>query len=414
MSGAWGPLAAAALVLWALLAAALMVACRAAIVRAWRAPVFGRHVLVLESDDWGAGPLSQALALRMIADTLAKHRDDTGRHPLISLALVLAVPDGTAIAAGDGYRRIGLDTPMLAPVLSALRAGLEGKVFSFQLHGHEHFWPGTLAACTDPAAVGWLRQPPPAATERLPSHLQSRWVDASRLPSAPLPANQIGTAVGDEVAAYRRIVGESPAVVVPPTFVWTKEVERAWAAAGIEYVVTPGWRSTQRNAKGVPDSDEGPIMNGDRGPGGVTYLVRSDYFEPARGRDAAYALRALEKAAVEGHPCVLENHRDNFIFDADQCRRSLTELDALCAGALRQHPDLRFLSTVELGRILRDLDPQWIAVPWRQRLPFVWQRLRHSGRLWKLMQLTGLATLGGLLVRLLAVRSAAPSAAAGS
>jgi hypothetical protein len=62
-----------------------------------------------------------------------------------------------------------------------------------------------------------------------------------------------------------------------------------------------------------------------------------DYFEPARGRDAAHALRALGKAVAEGQPCILENHRDNFIVDADQARRSLAELDALCAGALGQH-----------------------------------------------------------------------------
>lgn len=402
MTWSWGLLAAGALLAWVLAAAIALFAGRVAIARAWRAPVMSRPVLVLESDDWGAGPLAQAQALRDVADTLGRHRDATGRHPVMSLALVLAVPDGPAIAAGGVYLRVELDAPMLAPVLAALRDGLRQRVFSAQLHGHEHFWPPALTASTDPAVTAWLHQPPPADTERLPSHLQSRWVDASRLPSTPLPADQIHTAVNDEVTAYRRILGELPRVVVPPTFVWTREVERAWAAAGVEFTVTPGCRSTLRNAQGLPDGDEGPIVNGDR-TDGLTYLVRTDYFEPARGRDAAHALRALARDTALGHPCILENHRDNFIFDAGQCRRSLAELDALCAGALRQHPGLRFLSTAELGRILRDRDPQWIVVPWRQRLPFVWQRLRHSGRLWKLMRLTGLAALGGELVRLLGV-----------
>lgn len=413
MTWSWGLLATAALLAWVLAVAVALFASRVAIARAWRGPVLGRPVLVLESDDWGAGPQTQAQALRDIADTLSRHRDATGRHPMISLALVLAVPDGPAIAAHGTYRRVELDAPMLAPVLAALRDGLRRQVFSAQLHGHEHFWPGTLTASTDPVVAAWLRRPPPADTERLPSHLQSRWVDASRLPSQPLPADQIRTAVNEEVAAYRRILGESPLVVVPPTFVWTREVERAWAAAGVEFIVTPGWRSTQRNAQGLPDGDEGPIVNGDRAAG-LTYLVRTDYFEPARGRDAAHALRALARDTGLGHPCILENHRDNFVFDGHQCRRSLAELDALCAGALRQHPGLRFLSTAELGRILRDRDPQWIIVPWRQRLPFVWQRLRHSGRPWKLMRLTGLATLGGALVRLLGIRPAAPAATASS
>ncbi|MGL6112949.1 MAG: hypothetical protein ACRC2B_22880, partial [Rubrivivax sp.] len=71
------------------------------------------------------------------------------------------------------------------------------------------------------------------------------------------------------------------------------------------------------------------------------------------------------------------------------------------AGAVRQHRGLRFLNTVELGRILRDLDPQWIVHSWRERLPFFWQRLRHSGRPWKLMRLMGLAALGAVIVSLL-------------
>lgn len=374
----------------------------------WRSLVFRLPILVLESDDWGAGPVSQAQALQQIAALLARHRDGAGRHPVMSLALVLAVPDGSAIAASGAYRRVELDAPTLAPVLAALKDGLARHVFSLQLHCHEHFWPPALAASTDPAVAGWLWQAPPAATEQLPSHLQSRWVDASRLPSASLPFAEVRSAAEAEVAAYRRIVGEPPAVVVPPTFVWTRDVERAWAAAGVEFVVTPGWRSTQRNAKGLPDGDEGPIVNGDRADG-LTYLVRTDYFEPARGRDATYALHALTKAVAEGQPCVLENHRDNFIAGAEQCRRSLDELDALCAGALRQHPGLRFLSTVELGRILRSGDPQWIVHSWRERLPFFWQRLRHSGRLWKLMRLTGLAALGTVLVATLGRQAAAPT-----
>jgi hypothetical protein len=225
----------------------------------------------------------------------------------------------------------------------------------------------------------------------------------------PLLPAAVQTAVDEEVEAYRRIIGEPPAVVVPPTFVWTREVERAWAAAGVEFIVTPGWRSTRRNAAGLPDGDEGPIVNGDCADC-LTYLVRTDYFEPARGRDAVHALRALDRSVAQGQPCILENHRDNFLFDAEQCRRSLAELDALCAGSLREHPNVRFLSTVELGRILRDRDPQWIATGWRQRLSFVWQRLRHTGRLWKLMRLTGLAALGTLLVRVLGMPPAAQAA----
>jgi hypothetical protein len=193
-----------------------------------------------------------------------------------------------------------------------------------------------------------------------------------------------------------------PKVVVPPTFVWTREVERAWAAHGIDCVVTPGWRYTKRDGHGLPAGDEGPLLNGD-GAGGITYLVRTDYFEPARGRDASYALRALDRAAAEGRPALLENHRDNFIGDPSTCQSSLRELDRLYREALVRHPDLRFLSTWELGRILQARDPEWLITVLPERLGFCWARLRHSGRLWKWMSLTGLAPVCGWIAGLCGV-----------
>lgn len=369
--------------------------------RTWREPVLRYPVLVIDSDDWGAGPLSQALALREIAETLALHQDCRGRPPVLSLALVLAVPDGSAIRQEGAYRRVALDATLFAPILAELRDGWARGVFALQLHCLEHFWPPTLVACEDPVVAQWLRRDPPAETEQLPPHLQSRWVDASVLPSLPLDAAVTDAAVAEEVRTFERIFGHRPAAVVPPTFVWTAAIERAWAGHGVEFLATPGWRFVCRDQRGRPSGDEGPFANGDRN-GALTYLVRTDYFEPLRGRDAGYALRALGAATSEGRACVLENHRDNFIGDKAGLKASLRELDTLCSGALQENPDLRFMSTEEFGRIVRDLDPEWVQRAWLERLPYVWQRLRHSGRLWKLMRVTGFAGLGHLIVRLLA------------
>ena len=46
--------------------------------------------------------------------------------------------------------------------------------------------------------------------------------------------------------------------------------------------------------------------------------------------------------------------------------------------------------------MLRTRDPQWLVLGTPERLPFIWQRLRHAGRLWKLMVLTGLAAIGAM------------------
>lgn len=385
---------------WLAANALLLFRYRSELRRLWLEPVFRYPILVIESDDWGAGPLSQATALHDIANVLAKHRDATGRAPVFNLALVLAIPDGPAVRRSGCYQRICLDAPMFGPVLVALREGQGRGVFALQLHGMEHYWPAALMASIDVQVRDWLGQVPPAATEQLPSPLQSRWVDASQLPSRPHSNEAICAAVAEEVSTYARIFGTPPKVVVPPTFVWTRSVELAWADQGLECVVTPGWRYIRRNRQGQPDGDEGPILNGDQA-GTVTYLSRIDYFEPSRGRDAAYALKALQRATAEGRPCLLENHRDNFIGSAAQRERSLIELDKVYCNALAQHLDVRFLSSWDLGRILRDRDPRWLYLGFRGRLSHLFARLRGTGRLWKLLALSG--STGVALVVLLAI-----------
>ena len=397
------PVLFAVAMVWLVGVASLAVAYRGELHRLWREPVFRRPVLVLESDDWGAGPLSQAAALDDIAQVLARHRDAAGRPAVMNLAVVLAVPDGPAMAAhGQAYRRIDLDQAAQAPNLAALRRGESAGVFALQLHGLEHYWPPSVMASVSPAVQDWLRGGACEATEQLPAALQSRWVDARALPSRPLDRAAVEQAVAEEVAVYTRVLGQPPRLVVPPTFVWTPAVEDAWLRHGLQGVVTPGRRYTARDAAGDSVADGVRFANGDR-RGGLVYLVRSDYFEPLKGRDAAHALRALERALEEGRACLLENHRINFCRDPRACQDSLVELDKLIGGALRLQPRLQFLSTLELRTVLAesDSDTDWLVRPWRQRLPFFWRRLQGTGRLWKLLRWSGAAFFGGRLVRLL-------------
>src|SRR3569623_1085454 len=84
----------------------------------------------------------------------------------------------------------------------AMQAGIEAGVLAPQLHGQCHYWPPALlaAARKETAVSDWLAAPEPAATEALPSALQSRWVDASDLPSRALPTVAIEQAVAVETA----------------------------------------------------------------------------------------------------------------------------------------------------------------------------------------------------------------------
>lgn len=386
----------AALALWCALVACLLLACRRPLLALWREPVLRHPVLVFESDDWGAGPSQQAWALRRLAQVLCRHRDGEGRPAVMTLALVLGRADPDSLAGS--YRRRELDHPEHAEVLAAIREGVALGCFAPQLHGHEHYWPAALltAAAGDQSLRAWLAEPQ-APTEHLPSPLQSRWTDASRLPSVPLEEGAIRSAVAEEVRAYARILGCLPRVVVPPTFVWDARVELAWASQGIGTVVTPGQRYSARDAQGLPAGCWGETRNGGTGAGGVRYVVREDYFEPAFGHRADRVLEALARCTAQGRPTLMETHRLNFIGAQAQTEAHLRELDRSLGEALRRHPGLRFLATEALAEALVRRDPAWCHTRLRPRLAAWVARLRGQRRFWRLARLLGLAPLLRLL-----------------
>ncbi len=404
---------------WLALAAGLLFAWRRSLLALWREPAFKMPILIVESDDWGAGPPAQAFALDAIRACLERHHDATGRPAVMTLALILATPrPGMA-----GFASL-MDSSQQA-TLAAIRSGKERGVFALQLHGMLHFWPHALrAAALDQAEVrAWLAAP--ELTEHLPSHLQSRWIDASTLPSRPHTPEEIQAAVNDEVEAFNQLFGDfvgaglpaiysdgwaasfspTPLVVVPPTFVWTREVEAAWAASGVRVVITPGRRWTARDAQGRPASADCNMHNGERGEGGVIYLVRDEYFEPLLGHRPEQALEALAMKTRLGRPCLLETHRSNFLAETGgDLSSALIELDTLYAIALRDYPMLRFASCSELGQAIRIGDAHWIEQNGLRRFTLLLRRAALLPRFGKAATLAGLLPL----LKLFALRDGTP------
>ena len=381
---------------WLAAVAVLVGAYGRPLARRWREPVLADPVLIVESDDWGAGPEIQVEALERLRACLLRHRDAEGRPAVMTLALVLALPDGPAIAAEGRYRRRHLGESAYGALRQVLLQGARDGVFGLQLHGLEHYWPATLMASTDPAVERWLRADAPQLTEELPSHLQSRWTDARRLPSHPLTDAAIAAAVAEETALYQAVLGMPARVAVPPTFVWDERVEQAWHAAGIQVVVTPGVRNRCRDGQGRPGCQEGPFLNGEVGAG-VRYLVRDDYFEPEKGHRPEGALAALTRKWRQGRPCLFETHRSNFI--GAQADEALAALDALFEKALEEHPRLRFLSTEALAQGIQDKDPKLLVASFPRRLACWVERIGEVPRFGRLARGLGLLPLLRLVSR---------------
>jgi hypothetical protein len=365
---------------------------RGAMVTRWREPALCAPVLILESDDWGYGPGEQSRELDRIADVLAAARDRLGRHPVMTLGVVLAGPDTDRMRV-EGcrtYYRMTLADPRLALVRNAMSRGMARGVFSLQLHGMEHFWPDCLMreSAANAQIRDWLMAPGFPSTEVLPPQLQSRWIDGTVLPSRPLPVTEATAAASEECRVFAATFGAAPEVAVPPTFVWTEDVESAWAAAGVRVVVTPGKRCESRDREGHPVPGKRDYYNGAAGQKGLSYVVRDTYFEPSLGQTHQGALQALARNTKLGRPTLLEIHRMNFLGDERLAQRALDEVTGLLTAACAKYPGMLFMSTAELARHYRDRS-DLVASRIGARVHFLLLRLAEISRLRKLAWATG-------------------------
>jgi hypothetical protein len=380
------------IVAWGVLVAALLLGYRRRLLGCWREPVLREPVLILESDDWGAGPTEQAGALRRLAELLGGVHDAAGRPAVMTLGVVLADIDRAVWRRNGTYAARTLAADERGAILQAMRDGIAAGVFAPQLHGMEHYWPAALLrrAAVDERVRAWLADEA-ATTEALPDELQSRWVDAATLPSTPLPAQRIRAAVAEEAGLFAGLFGASPSVAVPNTFVWNDDVERAWAECGVRHVITPGSRYEGRAADGTLVASRRAIANGDAGTDGLRYLVRDVYFEPARGHRAEAVVAEAARRFAFGRPALIETHRFNYLGNAAD--DSLAALGELLRMATARFPRLRFIRAEALGDALSRQDPQWIEPRASARFPVWIRRVLALPRFGKLARLSGLAMI---------------------
>jgi hypothetical protein len=209
----------------------------------------------------------------------------------------------------------------------------------------------------------------------------------------------VNQAAREEVSTFQDIFGTVPFVAVPPTFVWNDDVEKAWAEAGVGVIVTPGSRFETRDERGRPAGSGAPIYNGQSGENSILYLVRDVYFEPSFGHTAMQAFDALLSKTRLGRPALFETHRFNFVGTEEKSNNALAELEGLLRMAVKNVPDLAFLSSGKLGVILKNRDPEWIELQFWRRLHVCITRLGEVPRLRKLAWFTGWIVPAGLLWR---------------
>jgi hypothetical protein len=112
------------LALWFFISGALIfIYSRRELVAVWREPVLRRPVLVIESDDWGAGPANQSGVLDEVRLLLAGFSDSNGRPPVMTLGIILATADGNKFRSNGSYQRTLISEASYRPLLDVINKG---------------------------------------------------------------------------------------------------------------------------------------------------------------------------------------------------------------------------------------------------------------------------------------------------
>lgn len=363
--------------------------------RSWREPVLRYPALIFESDDWGAGPLDQAKSLDNLHKILASFKDRMGRTPVATLGIILSTADTQRIrnAGNTEYFSVNLSESIYAPLREVMNEGVLQGVFALHLHGMEHYWPQALmkAAAKDESVRDWLHSDGIPSTESLPSPLQARWTDTSVLPSHALKSEVLHAAITEEVTLFDTCFNERPRVAVATTFVWTEEVEAAWAKEGIDVIITPGSRYTCRDATGKPGGVDKRMKNGELSNNEQVYLVRDVYFEPMLGHTPERLVDDAREHVRLGRPCLVEMHRFNFIGAMEKCDTSLRALDTALEQLQHTFPETRFMTSLELADAMRTKTPALIEIKLTPRIRIWLRRIKQIRGFAKLAKISGLS-----------------------
>lgn len=354
--------------------------------RGWRT---SRHIVVFESDDWGATRMRDRNALQELRrqrlqlddnryhvldclenrgdlerlfEVLDAHRDQRGSPPTFTFNTVLGNPDFDAIRANryeqysrenlwSSYRRYhGEDLQEL------WMQGLQASLIRPQFHGREHLnvrlWMDDLRGGLEETRKAF-DQEYYGLTTRTSSQRQHHYL-AAYWPVSQDHVQEIRGILVEGLNEFEEYFGFRSKTFVACNYVLPRGLDATTVENGIRLI--QGQRGQRR-----PD-DDGAVSimrtyTGMRNEVNQIYSVRNVMFEPYidESRDwVSSAIQEIEESFAWGKPAVVCTHRINYVSGMSQRHREQTLflLNELLQKILRRWPDVEFVSSDRLLTII--------------------------------------------------------------
>lgn len=353
-----------------------------------------RHVVVIESDDWGSIRMSSKEAfdrmlkagmpvdrshynlydslecnddLEQMYETLSKFKDSTGRHPVITGVNVVANPDFEKIKTNnfseyiyEPYTETCKRYSNHDRVYDLWKEGIEKRLMVPMFHGREHlnaqFWMRALRDENKSTLVGFENEVtgmPGIKGEKLPDFQAAFQIDTINDLVYQKEVLKTGLDLFEELYGYRS------RYFVPTNGPFNNTLEKDLNEHGVKYINTG---KKQKEPLGNGQYKINTRFIGDKNQYGQIYITRNCFFEPSSSGFEKPAntdwinncLKEIEIAFRWRKPAVISSHRVNYIgyLHPENRERSLKQLSELFSKMLKKWPNIEFMTSVELGDLI--------------------------------------------------------------
>lgn len=353
-----------------------------------------RHVVVIESDDWGSIRMSSKEAfdrmlkagmpvdrshynlydslecnddLEQMYETLSKFKDSTGRHPVITGVNVVANPDFEKIKTNnfseyiyEPYTETCKRYSNHDRVYDLWKEGIEKRLMVPIFHGREHlnaqFWMRALRDKNKSTLVGFENEVtgmPGIKGEKLPDFQAAFQIDTINDLVYQKEVLKTGLDLFEELYGYRS------RYFVPTNGPFNNTLEKDLNEHGVKYINTG---KKQKEPLGNGQYKINTRFIGDKNQYGQIYITRNCFFEPSSSGFEKPAntdwinncLKEIEIAFRWRKPAVISSHRVNYIgyLHPENRERSLKQLSELLGKMLKRWPDIEFMTSPELGDLI--------------------------------------------------------------
>lgn len=351
-----------------------------------------RRIVVFESDDWGAirmpskevfnnlkaqgisigerygYDLNDTLAsnddLELLMEVLSSVKDKNKNPAKITLNTCVANPDFMKIKENDFqtyYYEPFTETLKRYPhhnrSFELWKEGISHHVFKPQFHGREHL-----------NAQMWmdlLRANFPKVKEAFEKEVYSMNVDIKGEPRTHVMSafnvkrkeeyEFIFDSIKEGLFLFEQLFGYRSESMIAPCYTWDTEIEKVAFNHGV--IIIQGGRA-QRPSIYAKTQGKGIKRHytGQKNKNGQVYLVRSCNFEPTQSSvyNADNCMKEIVSNFRSKTPAIVSCHRLNFIGELNPTNRdnNLREFKKLLQMIVTKYPDVEFMSSDELGKII--------------------------------------------------------------